>query len=315
MEDNRNLQKPVYIQKADMALADLVSGGKLNADQWKRFYLIAIKGQVVMSRVRTVRLTRETTEIPKMSTFGSQVLHPATESQALTLAQRVKPGFDKVTLVSTEVMAQMDYPRFALMDQVEGPRFKSTLVAYLSMHIKSDFEKLICIGEVGSTNTLLNLYDGMIVAATSNVYQAGSTTFSSTVMDYTKRTMPSEFRKQQNMMYLTNEYAADDYQAELEARGTGLGDSKIWQGGDNQFRGKPVVSVPEFPDDEGGTNDETVCMYGNPKNFLFGLHETLEMESEYNIRERTWTVVFTCRIAEGYEHEPATVKATEITGQ
>jgi len=315
MKDNR-LLRPAEVLKADMALSDLTSGGKLVNDQFKKFYLIAIKNQVVMGRVRNVVLKRETTEIPMMSSFGTQVLHPGTESQALTLGQRVKPGFDKVTITSTEVVCQADYPRYVLQDQVEGPQFKNTLITYLGLHVKRDFENLIINGDTTSTNTLLVLFNGLIAAATSNTYTAGGTTLSTAILGSTRKTMPSEYKQQPNLVYLTNEYAFDDLWTEYESRGTQLGDQKLTQGGSTlPFRGKQVVEVPMFPDGLGLSADETAVLFLDPKQFIFGLHENLEMQSEYNIRERTWTVVMTARIGQSYEYEPSVVKTTGITGQ
>lgn len=314
MKENKDLQTPVYVQKADMALADLVSGGKLVADQRKKFILVNIKNQVVMSKIRVTTMKRETEEIPKMTTFGSQVWYPGTESQALTLAQRVKPGFGKVTLTSTEVVCQVDYPRYVLMDQIEGPAFKNTLIGYLGMHTKRDFENLIINGDTTSANTLLALFNGMIAGATTNAYAAGGVALSSTVLASTKATMPSEYRVQPNLVYLTNEIAHDAYWAELEARGTPLGDNKITSDGNLLFRGREVVEVPLFPNTLGGGGNQTAVWYGDPKQFIFAFHEDVEMQSEYNIRERVWTVVVTARVAQGYEHEPAVVKTTGVVG-
>ena len=314
MQDNRSLTKmPVYVQKADMALSDLTSGGKLVNDQWKRFYLVAIKGQVVMGRVRNVKLTRETTDIPKMTTFGTQVLHPGTESQGLTAAQRVKPGFGNVQITSTEVVAQVDYPRYALKDQVEGPAFKNTMITYLALHVKRDMENLIINGDTTSANTLLALFDGLLAGASSNVF-AASGSLSSSMLASTRMTMPSEFKQQPNLAYFTNEYAYDNLWTEYESRGTGFGDSKLTQGGTSlPFRGKQVYEVPQWPDDLGGGTDTNV-LFLDPKNFIFGLHENMEMDSEYNIRERTWTVVITMRLGQAFEHEPAVVKTTGVSG-
>jgi hypothetical protein len=316
MQDNKDLQKPAYVLKADMALADLTSGGKLVADQFKKFYLVAIKGQRVMSLIRNAVLKRETTEIPRMTTFGSQVLHPGTESQALTLGQRVAPGFGKTTITSTEVVAQVDYPKYALMDQVEMQGFKSTLLAYLAIHVKRDLENLIINGNTGSANTLLALFNGMLQGASSNTYPAGGVTLATSVLGNTRKTMPSEYKVQPNMVYLTNEFAFEDLWTEYESRIGTLGDSKLIQGATSlPFRGQPLYEVPLFPDNLGLGLTETAVWYGDPKQFIFGLHENLETWTEYNGRERTWTVVLTMRLGQGYDYEPAVVKTTGVTGQ
>jgi len=314
MEENRSLQKPVYVQKADMALSDIVAGGKLVADQRKQFILVNIKGQVVMARIRVTTMTRESEQIPKMTSFGTQVWHPGTESQALTLAQRVAPGFDLVTLTSKEVVCQVDYPRYVLADQVEGPAFHNTLIGYLGLHTKRDFENLIINGDTTSTNTLLTMFDGMLAGATSNTYAAGSVALSSDILATTISTMPAEFRVQQNLTFLTNPVACDAFAAELEARVGAAADARLAAGGSLSFRGRPVLEVPLFPDTLGVGGSDTDVWYGDPKQFIFAFHENVEMQSEYNIRERVWTVVVTARVAQAYEHEPAVVLTTGITG-
>lgn len=312
MTENRNLPKPVYVQKADMALSDLTSGGKLVADQRKKFILVNIKNQVVMSKVRVTTLKRESEQIPKMTTFGTQVWHPGTEATALTLAQRVTPGFDMVTLTSKEVVAQVDYPRYVLADQIEGPAFHNTMIGYLGMHTKRDFEALICRGYTSSTNTLLAMFNGIIYGASSNTYGAGGVALSSTVLAATIKTMPSAYRNQPGLVFFTNEVAYDAYWDELEARGTALGDAAIQNAQALRYRGRSVIEVPEFPNDI--STNQTVVMYMDPKQFIFAFHEDVELQSEYNIRERVWTVVVTARVAQAYEHEPAVVKTTGVLG-
>jgi hypothetical protein len=315
MKENRDLQRPVYVQKADMALADIVSGGKLVAEQMKKFILVNIKNQVMMERVRVTTMSRETQEIPKMTTFGTRVWHPGTESQALTLAQRVKPGFTKVTLTSQEIVCQVDYPRFVLQDTVEGPQLHNTMVGYLGLHTKRDLEELICSGDTTSTDPFLAMFDGIIAAATSNTYAAGAVANSSTVLANVRATMPSEYRNQPNLGYYTNEVAYDAYWSEVEARGTNAGDTHLLNAPGLRYRQKDLTEVPLFPNDLGVGSNETAEMYMDPKQFIFAFHEDVELWSEYNGRERVWTIVVTARVAQGYEHEPAVVKGTGVLGQ
>jgi hypothetical protein len=168
-------------------------------------------------------------------------------------------------------------------------------------------------GNTSSTNTLLAMFNGMIQGASSNVY-AGAGALTSTILGNTRKTMPSEYRYAGQTAYFTNEIAYDDLWTEYEARGTGLGDSSLTEDRPLRFRGKPVVEVPLFPNNLGGGLNETAVMYFDPKGFIYGLEESLEVQSEYNIRERTWTVVMTARFSQGYEYEPSVVKTTGITG-
>lgn len=315
MKENREL-KPTYVAKADMVLSDITSGGKLVADQMKKFILVNIKKQAVMERIRVTTLTRESTEIPKMTTFGTRVLHPGTESQAMTLSQRVAPGFDKVTLTSKEIVAQVDYPRYVLKDQVEGPQFHNSLIAYLGLHTKRDMEDLVVNGYTSSTDLFLKMFQGMLRGASSNTYDAGDVALSTDVLDTTILTMPEEFAEQPNLTFFTNRIAQSAYHKELSTRMTpNVGDEAQVRGMVPAYKGIPIIKVPLFPNNEGTGSACTYVWYGDPKNFILGFHEDMELQSEYNIRERVWTVVVTMRTAQGYEHEPAVVKTYDVVGQ
>jgi len=315
MTENRNLRTPVYVTKADMAVADLAAGGALVRDQLKKFLLIQIVGQVLMQRIRVTTMSREQQEIPKMTTFGNQVWYPGTESQALTLAERSQPGFDQVILTSTEIVCQVDFPRYVLKAQVEGANFKNTMIGYLGLHTKRDFENLVINGDtVGGATTFLQLFNGIVAGTTTNTYAAGAVALSSDVMRNTRLTMPQEFKSQQNLEYYTNDVAWAALDDEYAARGTPLGDTHQSKMPTLYYKGKPVHEVDLFPSTLGVGGNETVVQYMNPKNFILAFHENVEMQSEYNIRERVWTVVLTARVAQAFEHEPMAVQSTGVVG-
>uniref|UniRef100_A0A6M3XUP8 Putative capsid protein n=1 Tax=viral metagenome TaxID=1070528 RepID=A0A6M3XUP8_9ZZZZ len=313
--ENKDLRE-AWVTKADMAMADMNAGGVLVRDQRKRFILVNIKGTAMTERVRVTTLSRESEEIPKMTTFGAQVWYPGTESQALVLAQRSKPAFDKVTLTSQEIVAQVDYPRYVLENQVEGPRFNATLIGYLGVHSRRDIENLIINGNtVTGANTYLRMFNGMIAAAVSNTYAAGAVALLSAPLHLTNLTMPDEYDQQPNLAYFTNKVAWSSYYDELAARGTAMGDTFQAKSVPLPYRGEGVHKVPLFPNNLGVGVNETVVLYLDPKQFIFAWHDQIGTWTEYNGRERVWTVVLTARVAEGYEHEPAVVKTTGILGQ
>lgn len=310
-----NSQIPVYVKKADMAVSDLNSGGALVRDQLKRFLLVNIKSQYMFQKVRVTTMSRESQEISKMTTFGSQVWYPGTESQALSLAQRVKPGFDKVTLTSQEIVCQVDFPRYTLKAQVEGPRFKNTMIAYLGRHTGRGFENIIINGDTTSSNTFLAMADGIIASTSTYAYDASGASLSSTILKGIRLTLPSEFRSQSGLAYFTNDIAWSAYDDELAARGTQLGDDHQTNMPALRYKGRQVHEVPMFPNDLGVGSNYTATMHMDPKNWIFAFHERMEMQTEYNIRERVWTVVITARFAQDYEHEPMAVRGYSVLGQ
>lgn len=310
MQENRDLQ-PIYVQKADMAVSQLTSGGALLREQDKRFILVAIKKAAILPLVRVTQMSRNEREIPKMTTFGSQVWFPATEMEELALGQRVRPAFDKVTITTHEIMCQVNFPRYFLKSQVEGPAFQNTLIAYLGAHGTRDWDNFVLNGDTTSANTLLALADGMIKLMTTNTYPAGGGSLSSDILDRTMQTMPEEYSNQDGLGFFTCRGARAAYRRELQARGTQLGDVNI-TGQNVQYDGIPITVVPMMPTTLGLGGNQTVLLHLNPKQFVLGVEEAIEMTTEYFRGARMWSVIMTARIGQNFEHEPATVKTTGL---
>jgi len=311
MKENHELM-PVYVQKADMAVSQLTAGGKLVREQLNNFLLVAIKKSVMLERVRRAVMGRDEREIPKMTTFGSRVWYPATEMEELPLAQRVRPGFDKVTITTTEIMSQVNFPRYFLKAQVEGAAFRNTLIAYLGLHSARDFDDLIINGDTTSADPFLALYDGMIADATTNVYPAGTVSLSIDVLDNTIQTMPEEYEDQPNLTFYTCRGARADYRRQLGTRATQVGDDNVVRRVPLTYDDIEVMKVPMFPTNLGGGTNETVVMYLDAKQFIFAIEEDVELDTDYHKAARMWSIIMTARVGQKYEHEPAVVKTTGV---
>jgi len=314
MLENRKIKD--IVAKADLAVDDLTSGGLEVREQVTRFFVVMIKKTVVLPMIRTMTIGRNQREIPKMTTFGSNVMHPAVEAQALTYAQRVKPGFDQVILTTYKGKCQVDFPEEVLIRQVEGPRFKSTMMSYLALHVKRDIEDKLINGDTTNGSTpWLRQANGMIALATSNTYAAGGVDLSGSVLDTAILTMPEEFEDvEQRAVFLTNRNAYAAYRRELGLRVGGLGDSHVVNKRPLYYDDIEVKKVPLFPNDLGAGADETVVLYLDPKNMIYAIEENLKVYSEFAVREGVWTVVMTITYAQQYEHEPMVVKVTGVNG-
>ena len=312
MKENRNLV-PVEVLKADATMSQMVSAGvTLHPDMRDRFILVAIKGEKMLSMIRVTTMSRESEDIPKMTTFGNQVLHPGVEGQALAVGDRVRPGFSRVRLTSQELVGQVNFPKYMLRNQVEGEGFRNTLLAYLANHVRRDFENLAINGDLTSTNDLLGMFDGMIAGMTSNVYQAGIASLSSSILAIIQETMPEEF-EDQSKAYFTARRARNTYRrSDLAARATVGGDSYQLQNPAVVYEDEVIEKVPLFPTTLGIGSNETAVLYFDPKQFIWAFHEDIEIETDYDYGARTWQVFLTCRVAMGFEHEPACVKGTEV---
>lgn len=311
MEENSTL-RPVYVQKADMAVAQLTSGGKLVREQVDNFIVVAIKEGKMLQLVRVTTISRDEREIPKMTTFGSRIWHAATEMEELPLAHRVRPGFDKVTITTAEMLAQINFPKYFLKAQVEGPRFQQTLIAYLGLHSARDWDDKILNGDTTSADDLLALHDGMRALMTTNTYSAGTAALSAAILDTTELTMPDEYAEQSNAAYFTSRRARAAYRRQWQARIGQVADANILNNPPSSYGDIPIVVIPMIPTTLGVGGNETVVLYLDPKQFVYAIEEDVELEVEYSKKARMWSVIMTARTGQNFEHEPATVQTDGV---
>ncbi len=306
--------RPTWAQKADLQISQIASGGELVREQVEEYFLVAIAQAVMLDKVRTVIMGRDQIEFPIVSTFGDAVWQPASEYTALPEGQRVRPGFDQTVLTVHEIMSEVRWPKHVMKQQVEREKLKSTLLGYLALHHKGGWDNLIISGDTASGATaFLRLFNGMIAGATTYVYPAGTVSLSSTVMETIKFTLPKAYRDGRNLAYFTAEEAQSAYLRELESRNTSLGDKVIVDGEEMPaYRKKPIFEVPRFPTTLGIGGNETVVMYCDAKDFLFGIRENMEVETEYNPRLRAFSVITTAWISQGWMYEEMEVKSTGV---
>ena len=88
------------LEKADLALSDLVAGGGLlKPAQARQFLQMVTKESTLLRQVTAVPMKAPKQEIPFVG-FRDRILRPRQESTALTQAQRTKPDFNMVELDS-----------------------------------------------------------------------------------------------------------------------------------------------------------------------------------------------------------------------
>lgn len=299
-----------WIEKADMAIADLSSGGLLVAEQVKQFYEILIEESKLLPLVTTVTMASHTWELSKMG-FTGEVLRRANENSALPLADRVKPELGKVQLVAKEFIAEARIPYTVVEDNIQNGTFVQTAMQFLGKALARDIEKLIIQGDTTSASLLLSSLDGILKKATSFVVNAGGVRLSKSTLKTMVQTMPSQFM-QGKLAFLTSKNACIDYVDSLSNRQTPVGDDALTKAGVAEYQGYPVVPIPLFPENIGSGNTKTNVLLLDPKNINVGFHREVRIETDRDISARQFIIVATVRLDVNYSHEPAVVKATEI---
>lgn len=311
---NREL---VAVEKADIALSDLSSGGLLNTEQANTFFRKVIDQPTIINECRTVGMSSPKREINKVG-FGSRIMRAANQAvslpwgsgtgRSLSSTQRVKPDLGKVTLDTKELIAEIRLPYEVIEDNIERENFSDTVMELISERVSLDLEEWILLGDTSSADTYLALNDGVLKLAAGvdgHVVDALGATVSKDVFRDSIKAMPDKFlRTRDRMRFYTSVDNETQYRDTLANRMTGLGDSMITGLAPVYAFGTPVAPVALMP--------STKALFLDPKNIIVGFHREVMIETDKIIQERVWVVVLTVRVDVKVEEVDASVLIQNI---
>jgi len=302
----------VILEKADMALSDLTSGGLLLPAQAAKFIRLLIKESVIMQHATVVPMRSQKQLIEKIR-FGSRVLRAGSEGVALPEADRTKPDLSKVELDAKLFKAEVRISDEVLEDSIERGQLKQTIMAILGEAIARDMEEVIINGDTTSTDLFLKQLDGLFVQATSNTSNATDSPLDKDILKAIIKTMPSEYLRDRNKMkFLTSIDAETDWRDSIAERETSLGDDWLIKPGTVPYAGVPVVPVPMFPENIGTGNHCTNVLLTDPKNIHVGIWRQIKIESDRDISAGVLRIVATLRFDVKYAEETAVVKGYNV---
>jgi len=307
MEDNRFI-----VQKADFLLSNFAPGGLLQSAQRDRFIQLLIDQAVVIPMMTRVDMTSPK-ELREKIRYEGRTLRKGTEATALPYAQRSVPTTSKVELDAQLVKAETRLSFEALEDSIERQRFEQTVQETMAAKIALELEELAFNGITSSSDELLKTLDGFITKAITNTVVAGGATLQRSVLKDALKTMPSAFRRdRRSLRFFTADEANIDYQESLGDRATPLGDEQVQASESRPFQGIPVIGVPIFPVNLGGSTNETVVLFTDPANMLFGIWRNIRIDTDKDASAGVYIIVVTARVDFRFAHEPAVVKATGV---
>jgi len=309
------LSNKTILEKADLSLADLVSGGLLATQQAAKFLRITIKQARVLPLISIQTMSGPTADIDKLY-FPSRILHAAQPQTALSSGQRSKPTLGKVTLSTHLYKAEIRLGNEVLEDQIERGGLVDTVMETASAAIARDMDELVISSDTTSTDPDLAEMDGIIKQATSNIVAAGTVTLDKNILRDMQKTMPSEFMDRARMLYLVSNQSEINYRDSVANRATESGDQALGayaQGLNNvNYNGMKVIDVPMFAENLGTGLNETYALLFDPKNAVLGFQRKITMETDKDISAGELIIVTSVRFDVKYAHEPAVVKATGI---
>lgn len=307
MEENKTI-----LEKADMALSDLTSGGLLVPAQAQKFIRILIDEAKLMKLSTVTPMKSHTQEINKIK-FGTRILRAAQENTALAEADRAKPTTSKVSLVAKPFKAQVNLTYEVLEDSIEQDTLKATIMQLMGEAIARDIDEILVRGDTASTDTFLAQFDGLLKSATSNIVNAGTTSLTKSILRDMIKTMPSPFlRDKSALKFLTSVDAEIDYRDSLSNRQTNTGDKALDGAAPVGYSGIQVVDVPLFPENLGGSTNETNVVLLDPKNMDVGIWRQIQIETDKDIQAGKVIIVVSMRMDMKLIEETAVVKATGV---
>jgi hypothetical protein len=310
------------IKKADMALADLASGGLLLPEQADSFIRKLLVQPTLLNQVRTVTMNSPQRNINKIG-FGQRILKKATSATALSEADRSKAVTSQVNLNTSEVIAEVRLPYDVIEDNIEPGQIntagasavappvlgglKDTIIRMIAERAALDLEELAILGDSGDADPYLAMKEGYLKLATDHVIDAGAAAVNKDMFKQGLKAMPDQYMR--NLAQLRHYVSVNN---EIEYRDTFA--SRETTGGDNQFVtqaqapvfgfGVPLNAVSLMPGAQG-----LLC---HPLNMIMGIQRQISIEVAKSITERVFIIVLTARVDFQIEETDAVVKYTNI---
>lgn len=301
------------LEKADLALGDLVAGGGiLKPAQSRRFMQLLIKESTLLGQVTAVPMKAPKQEIPRLK-FGERILRPSQEGTALTEAERSRPNISKMELDAKGFKGEIHITDEQLEDNIEREQLRNTLLSMIATRASADMEEVAINGDTSSADPFLAQMDGLLVKATSNVVDAAGSPIVTDVLSDAVRVLPSQYRKNRRALRLyTGSDAELGYRKTLAERFTNAGDRFLASDDPITFSGVPLQDVPLFPENLGPANNQTAILLTNPKNVHLGIWRRIRLEWDRDISEGVLKVVVSLRFDIAYADEDGVAKVVNV---
>jgi hypothetical protein len=306
------------IQKADLVLANLASGGLLNPEQTDTFIQTLMESPTIINSARVVTMNSPQKKINKIG-FGARILRAApTGPSAVAIADNLRssPDLGQITLNTREVIAEIHLPYDVLEDNIEGGNINAamgqsagglqdTIIQLIGQRAALDLEELSILGDTLSADAYLALTDGFLKRCTTHVVDAEGATMTKDVFKACIKLMPPKYlRVRSDNDFFVSVDNETEYRDTVANRVTGLGDSALQGANSMSVFGSPIIAAPLMPNNKG--------LYTNPNNLIFGIQRKVTIEYDKDIRARKFIIVLTARVDFQIEEINACVKIINL---
>ena len=306
--DNRTI-----LEKADLALSDLTTGGgMLQPAQAQKFLRILINEAVILKQSTVVPMRSPKQLIEKIR-FSNRILRSGSEAVALPVGDRVLPNLGKVELDAQLFKAEVRLNNEVLEDSIERGQLRQTIMQMMAEAIARDVDEVVIQGDTTSGDPFLAKLNGILKQASSNIVDAQNQSTNKTVFRDMLKTMPHPFlRNKKELRFFTSVNSEIDYKDSLADRATVGGDKYVEEDVPAMYSGVPVLHVPMFPEGLGAGGNTTDVILTDPKNINVGIWRNIRVEVDKIVWEGVLVIVATLRFDVKYAEETAVVKAVNV---
>jgi hypothetical protein len=309
------MENSEVVKKADLALSDLATAGRLNPEQTDKFIRTLMDSPTIIQSCRTVAMNSPEQKINKIG-FGSRILRPAVSATRLSAADRAKPDLGQIKLNTSEVIATIYLPYDVIEDNIERGNIAGslqqgagglhqTIVDMIAERAAVDLEELGLLGDKTSGDGYLAMQDGFLKLSNANVVAAGGVAYDKTVIKNAVKAMPAKYlRNRATMQHFVSVNNETEMRDVYGSRIGALGDAQVQGNLPLYVYGSKVSGVPLMPGEQ--------SLYTDPLNLIFGIQRNIQIEYTKDIEARVFIIVLTARVAFQIEETNAVVKTTGL---
>ncbi|MBU1740583.1 MAG: phage major capsid protein, partial [Proteobacteria bacterium] len=149
------------LEKTDMVLSDLQSGGSLPEEKADKFIRMLSDQPTILGSCRVQPMKTSTMEISKMG-FGERIMRAPNATGGIAEGDRSAPSLGKITLAAKKAILGVRIPFDVLDLNIEREGFEQSLMEEIAKRASLDLEELIVTGDTTSGDAFLALFDGLV---------------------------------------------------------------------------------------------------------------------------------------------------------
>ncbi|MGE8207674.1 phage major capsid protein [Heyndrickxia sp. NPDC080065] len=303
------------IEKAEMTLASLKSGGLMNPTQANTFIQMVQDQPTILKDARVLPMDHDSQKFEKIG-FGQRILRAGVEGKALNDDQKTVPTTGTIQLNAKEVIAEINITYDTLENNIEKGGLQDTIMKLLVERASVDIEELVVNGDVGSSDSYLAQIDGIRKQSKSHIVDVAGEPLTRQIFKQGYKAVPSKYlRVPQQFRYYTSPGIEVEWMDKVADRQTNLGDSAV-QGSRASAFGVPVKGIANMQPytTKIGENDTDVSdiILTHPQNIVIGFSRNIRIEVDKDIRARKFIIVLTAKLDSVYEEEDAVAKIINV---